>query len=456
MLEDPLTPNEEPSELSRLLRWFVDVRPREVGALFLAFGYYFLILSSYYVIRPIRDDMGVAGGLDNLPWMYTASMVTMLGANLLFSALVARSTRRKFIPIAYRFLILNLVTFVVLFSIWSVQNIWIGRVFFVWTSVFNLFALSIFWEFMADVFNSDQGKRLFGFLSVGGTLGAIAGSALTTTLVQRVGPVRLLIISAVLIELSAQCVRRFPAIEAAADVKQVREERRADATPVGGGFWNGIWHNFKSPYLLGISGYMLLYSITSTVLYFQQVAIAAAAFHDRGARTAFFAKIDLIVNLGTVVVQIFITGRLLKKVGVAATLAILPAMTLIGFLVVGVKPVLVLLVVFLTLRRVGNFSLARPAREVLFTVLPREDKYKAKNFIDTVIYRSGDQLAAWSSKWVGALGMSLSTVSFAAAPLAAVWLLISVWIGLKQSALARQEESRPEVLTGAEVLQPAE
>jgi AAA family ATP:ADP antiporter len=448
--------SDEPTGATRWLRWVVDVRPGEVGALMLGFVYYFLLLSSYYVIRPIRDDMGVAGGLDNLPSMFTASMVTLLVINALFGYLVAKYTRRHFILYAYRFLILNLVAFVVLLTIYGAQNIWIGRVFFVWTSVFNLFVLSVFWQFMADVFTSEQGKRLFGFLSVGGTLGAIVGSLLTTKLVETVGPVKLMIISAVLIELSVQCVRRFPVPPAPIAVK--KSEPDPDAVPVGGGFWNGIWHNFNSAYLLGISGYMLLYAFTSTVLYFQQASIAQAAFTSRPARIAFFGKVDLIVNIGTIIIQIFITGRLLKKAGVGATLAILPVLSVAGFLALGTKPTLVILILFLTVRRVGNFSLARPAREVLFTVITREDKYKAKNFIDTFVYRAGDQIGAWSYAGLAGLGLSMGAISFVAAPVAAVWLGLSIWLGRRQAAMARGNEPPKEdwQLTGGEVPQPAD
>jgi AAA family ATP:ADP antiporter len=427
--------NTEQSTFVRLLRKAVDVRGEEVRALVLGFIYYFLILSSYYVIRPIRDDFGTAGGIENLPWMVTGTLVVMLIANALFAALVAKFSRRRFIPIAYRFQIANLLIFLVLLlTISKANQVWVGRAFFIWTSVFNLFVISVFWAFMVDVFSTDQGKRLFGFISVGGTLGAIVGAAITATLVRKVGTLNLLLISAVLLELSAQCVRFFPRAESA-----IKEETRAEA-PVGGRIWAGIVHNIRSPYLMGISTYMLLYAITSTLLYFQQVGIAASAFADRGARTAFFAQIDLVVNVLTVLCQALLTGRLLKWFGVGATLAILPALSVLGFTTMGVAPTLIVLVIFLTLRRAGNFAIARPARETLFTVVTREDKYKSKNFIDTVVYRTGDQIGAWSSGVLTWSGLGLTGVSFVAAPIAALWLFVSLWLGKKQSALAREAE----------------
>ena len=252
---------------------------------------------------------------------------------------------------------------------------------------------------------------------------------------RKIGSINLLLFSALLLELSAQCVRLFPRVLTDRDV----DGRSKDETAVGGGIWAGIVHNFRSPYLLGISAYMLLYSITSTLLYFQQIGIAASAFTDRAARTAFFAKIDLAVNILTIVAQAFITGRLLKWLGVGLTLAILPALSVIGFTGMGIAPTLVLLVVFLTVRRAGNFAFARPARETLFTVINREDKYKAKNFIDTVVYRVGDQIGAWTTPALGWLGLKMAGISLVAAPLAAVWLVVSLWLGKRQGAMARTE-----------------
>ena len=422
----------------RLLQKAVDVKALEVRALFLGFVYYFLIFSSYYVIRPIRDDIGAANGIDKLPWLFTGTMIAMLFANALFAALVVKFSRRLFIPIAYRFLIANLVIFFVLLLTLSKEHqVWVGRAFFVWTSVFNLFVVSVFWAFMVDVFSTEQGKRLFGFISVGGTLGAIVGAAITAALVRRIGSLNLLLISAVLLELGVQCVRLFPTtLESSASAKN----KNAGETPIGGSIWAGIVHNLKSPYLFGICAYMFLYATTSTLLYFQQIDIGGHAFTDRAARTAFFAKIDLVVNVLAILGQAFLAARLIKWLGVGVTLALLPAMSVIGFAALGVGPTLVLLVVFLTLRRATDFALARPARETLFTVVSREDKYKAKNLIDTLVYRGADQFGAWSNKLLGGLGLGLAGISFVAAPIAAIWLLVSLWLGRKQAKMAREAE----------------
>src|SRR5216684_5517931 len=377
-------------KMIRLLQKAVDVKASEVRALCLGFIYYFLIFSSYYVIRPIRDDIGAANGIDKLPWLFTGTMIAMLFANALFAALVVKFSRRRFIPIAYRFLIANLLIFFGLLLMLSKEHqVWVGRAFFVWTSVFNLFVVSVFWAFMVDVFSTEQGKRLFGFISVGGTLGAIVGAAITATLVQKIGALNLLLVSAVLLELGAQCARRFPTTFADSGAPDSTSNR--DGAPIGGSIWAGIIHNVKSPYLLGICAYMFLYTTTSTFLYFQQADIVKHAIADGVARTAFFAKIDLVVNLLALFGQIFLAARLLKWLGVGITLALLPALSVIGFAALGFGPTLVVLVIFLTLRRATDYALARPARETLFTVVSREDKYKAKNLIDTLVYRGGDQ-----------------------------------------------------------------
>jgi AAA family ATP:ADP antiporter len=426
--------------LAQLSRKVVDVRPQEFRALWLSFIFNFVILASYYVLRPIRDDIGAAGGLENLSWMYTGTMTVMLLANALFSALVARSSRRRFIPLTYRFFIANLLLFYLLMKLAPVASqVWVGRCFFVWVSVFNLFVVTVFWAFMTDIFDADQGKRLFAFIGVGGTIGAIVGGTATALLVKKIGPLNLLFVSAILLELAARCVGFFPVQfgqSNAASNHMAGEEK-----PLGGNIWAGVTHVIRSPYLLGIAVFLLFYGITSTVAYFQQADIAAHQFQDRANRTAFFAEVDVTVNVLTILLQTFLTGRLLKWVGVGLTLALLPAVNLIGFLAMGWMPLLSLLVAFQTLRRASNFAISRPAREVLFTVLRREDKYKAKSFIDTFVYRLGDQIGAWSYPLLTWLGLGLAGISFVAAPLSAVWCGLSLWLGRKQVALARARES---------------
>ena len=450
--------------MKRLLQKIVDVRANELRALGLAFVFNFVVLGSYYVVRPIRDDIAATGGIETLPWMYTGTLVTMLVANALFSAIVARMSRRRFIPIAYRFFMANLVIFYVLMhTLTSAQNVWVGRAFYVWVSVFNLFVVTLFWAFMTDVFNSEQAKRLFAFISVGGSIGAIVGPIITVTLVHKLGAANLILVTAAMLEAAPWCVKFFPTefardperqprnpVEATSKLapphpstalRSARDDRTAEQ-PIGGGILAGITHVIRSPYLLGICGFVLLYTVTTTFSYFQQTEITGHQFQDRNARTAFFAQLDLVVNTLTLVLQLFITGHLMKRLGVGITLVTMPLLSMVGFLALGFAPTLGLLAVFQVARRATNFGFTRPAREVLFTVLRREDKYKAKSLIDTFVYRTGDQIGAWSYSGLRALGLQLTGISFVAVPLTALWCGLCFWLGKKQSELAlvqRQE-----------------
>ena len=414
----------------------VDARPGELGPALWASGYFFCILASYFILRPIRDEAGVAGGIRNLPWLFTGTLIVMLVINPPFAALVARFSRRRFVSIVNRFFLVNLVIFFALFKgLPDPQQVWVGRAFYIWTSVFNLFVVSVFWGFMADAFKSEQGKRLFGFIGVGGTLGGIVGAATTAGLVEAVGSAALLLVSAGLLEVAVQCVGRlsalFPATPGATD--------RSGETPIGGDLLAGIRHVAGSPYLLGICGYMLLYTIGSTFLYFQQAHIVEGAYQDRAARTALFARIDLAVNVLTVFVQALLTGRLMRRLGLAAMLAVVPAISVAGFVGVALVPSVAMLVGFLVLRRAGNFAVARPSREVLYTVVSREDKYKAKSFIDTFVYRLGDQIGAWADPLLASLGFGMVGVALVAAPLAGLWLLVGLWLGRRQTSMATRE-----------------
>ena len=403
-----------------------EVRPHERRALGWSLVYVFAILSAYYVLRPIRDEMGVQGGVENLPWLFSGTLLGMIAVNPLFAALVKRLPRARFIAWSYRFFAANLVLFLILFHLADpAQNVWVGRAFFIWLSVFNLFVVSVFWATMVDVFDSEQGKRLFGLLAAGATLGAIAGSTITASLVREAGATNLFFASVVLLEVAVFAVGKL----------SFKEQRQEEEAPIGGGVLAGISHTFRSPYLLNICVFILLFTVTSTFLYFQQAGIARDSFADRASRTAFFAQVDLLVNVLTLAVQLFFTARILRKLGVALTLGILPLFTLLGFAALAAAPVIAVLVAFQVLRRAANFALARPTREILFTVLPREDKYKAKSFIDTVVYRAGDQLGSWSYLALGGIGLGIAGVALVAVPLSALWLYNGLWLGRRQAKM---------------------
>jgi AAA family ATP:ADP antiporter len=428
------------------LKKIVAVEDSELAPMLWAALYYFLLLAAYFVIRPIRDEMGIAGGVRNLPWLFLGTLLGMLLIHPLFTALVSRLPRRLFIPLTYLFFAVNLVGFWLLFlSISEGAGIWAGRIFFVWTSVFNLFVVSIFWSLMADLFRPEQAKRLFGFVAVGGTVGAVVGSSVTAFLAERLGPTNLLLVSAGILVLALVAARQLMAAadRGRIDDDPLRPPMPQVERPVGGGVLDGIRTVISSGYLLGIVGYMLLYTITATFLYFQQAEIVDVSFTDRAARTVFFARVDLAVNSLTAITQLFLTGRIVRRIGVALALATLPLVCVLGFAAVGVTPTLMTIAVFQILRRSSNYAIARPCREMLYTVLPRDAKYKAKNFIDTFVYRLGDQVGAWSYSGLGALGFGAAAISLVAAPLAVVWMIIGLWLGRRQKVMANQPVRAP-------------
>ena len=418
-----------------MLNRLIKVERHEIAALAWAFAYFFFLLSSYYVLRPVRDEMGVQSGVKSLPWLFTAIFITMLLVVPAFGALTARVPRRKLIPAIYVFFIVNLLVFWGVFHIdpFHAGRAWVARVFFVWVSVFNLFVVSVFWSFMVDVFSEEQGKRLFGFIAAGGTLGAIAGPLLTVGIVRAVGPIHMLLVSALLLTIAIHCVRRLGQLAQSANTGVAQPPGGEQA--LGGGIWAGLTDVARSPYLLGICFYLFCYTMTSTMLYVETMTLVPREFPDSARRTQFFASIDLIINVLTLVIQLFVTARVFERLGVTLTLALLPAFSVIGFVVLGIAPALGTLIVFGVIRRAGEFALSKPAREVLFTVLPREAKYKAKNVVDTLVYRSGDALSSTLTTALHGLGYGLATLSLLAAPLAAAWFAVAMWLGKKERAL---------------------
>src|SRR5262245_5755889 len=423
----------------------VDVKPDEIRALWLGFFFHFLILTGYYITKPIRDSIGASSSMEALPWMFAATLVAMLIANAAFAAIVARMSRRKFIPLAYAFFIAVFVLFfLAMQSRPAAEQVWIGRGFFVWVSVFNLFNTAVFWAFMTDLFTVEQGKRLYGFIAVGGTLGAILGAYITKHYVREIGPAYLLIIAAVMFAIAGNLVRFFPSGFTTED-KAARPEQ-----PIGGSVWSGITHICRSPYLMGLAVTIMLYTTTSTWAYFQQSDLARAALKTSNERTVFLANLEIWVNSITVLIQIFLTGRLLKWFGVGFTLVALPFISMIGFGAMGVAASLAMLAVFQVARRAAAYALMRPSREILFTVLKREDKYKVKSVTDTLGYRVGDQLGAWSYGGLHGAGLDLGAISWIAVPITAGWCALSIWLAGKQRALAEaQEREQTEIARAA-------
>ena len=408
------------------------VREGETAPMLLATAYGFCILFGYYILRPVRDEISAADR-GNLQVLWSAVFLVMLLAVPLYSAAVARWPRATFVPLANRFFAANLLAFfAALYLLPESARVWIDRVFYVWTSVFALFVVTVFWGFVADLFRNEQGKRLFGFIAVGSSLGGIAGSSATALLAQHVPVFLLLLLAVVPLEAAARLAR---ALDAYADRKSAA--LRCETGEVGGSAWSGIAPVFRSPYLRRIALWLALMTFASTILYFVQAHMVGEAFADRALRRAFLARLDFAVNLLTIVTQGLLTAHILRRIGVGLTLALVPAVATVGFLSLGVHPLLATLVVVRVLYDSGRHALAKPAREVLFTLVGREERYKSKAFIDAAVYRGGDLLSGWVYAGLAALGLSVAAIALVAAPVAVVWAVIGLGLGRAEERARR-------------------
>jgi AAA family ATP:ADP antiporter len=400
--------------MQRFLIRVLRAEPHELPALAWAFAYFFLLLSSYYMLRPLRDSLAVGLGSEALQWLFTATLVAMLALVPLFGWLCSRLPRKKLLPAVYAFFVLNLLGFGLELE---------ARVFFVWLSVFNLFVISVFWSFMSDIFDGRQAARLYGTIAAGGSCGAIVGPFVAALIPQSS---ILLFVSAALLAATILCISRLARWAAA----HPRAGDPPPDAPLGGSILAGARAALTSPFLLAICGYLLCYTALSTALYFQQVEIVRDAIPDPAERTRLFASIDFLVNGLTLAIQVLAFSRLASCLGPAGMLAVVPLLSVAGFLWLGATPTLAALITFGVTRRVGEFAVSKPAREALFTIVPREDRYKAKNFIDTVVYRGGDALAGWLFAGVSA---------FLAAGVSLAWTALALFLGARMKSWNRDD-----------------
>ncbi len=423
------------------------VKTEEWPPLLWSFCYFLSLLCAYYIIRPMRDEMGVAGGVDNLQWLFTATFIAMLVLVPVFGWITSRYPRKVFLPVIYYFFISNLFAFFLVFESVA-ERVYVARIFFVWASVFNLFAVSVFWSFMTDLFSEEQSKRLFSLIAAGGTCGALLGPALTALLVTPLGANNLLLVSAALLCLSVFSIKQLSQWRASTgaasptdssnDTSNNTSNNKADDEPLGGSILAGVRLVIQSPYLLGICLLMLFFTTLATFLYFQQAQIIQDHFTDRESRTAVFALVDFATNALTLILQVFIAARLIEKFGLPAILSFVPVLLAVGFGVLALAPGLAAIIVVQTIRRAGNYAIMRPAREMLYVVLEREKKYKAKNFIDTSVYRAGDVISAWVYTGLQAIGLGLAGIALLSVPLALIWAKLCHSLGKQQLQLANK------------------
>lgn len=408
--------------LARLAR----VEERESGTVLWAVAWFFLIFTAWNLVKPVREEMGVAGGVSALPWMFTATLLGTLAANPLYAAAASRLRRAVLVPATYRFIALSLlVAFVLLRVADDAVRVHVARGFFVWASVLNLFAVSVFWSFLADSLDSGVAKRLYGLIGLGGTSGAIAGSALATVLAPRVGPEWLLVGSAALFEAGLVAQRRL----AQATLALGPRSPDVEASPPARDALEGFRLVLRSPYLLGIAGVLMALTVSATFLYFEQARIVKAAFADKGERTAFFARIDLLVNVATLLLQAFASGRVVSFLGVGRAMAVLPLVTVGGFFALAARPDTAVLLLVQVARRSADYAIARPAREVLFTVVSRAEKYPSKAFLDTFVYRGGDAVGAWTETLLRTMGLGNLGLALAFVPVAIAWSALCLALG---------------------------
>ncbi|MCL9668247.1 MFS transporter [Rosenbergiella epipactidis] len=423
----------------------VSIKQEELAPLCWGWLYIFSLLCAYYILRPIRDTVSTLTGAHSLPWLFTVVLITMLLLQWPYNRLSQRLPRERFISYSYQACALILCAFALGFARHGgLHDLFLGRAFFIWVSVFNLFAVSVFWALIVDIFDSERGKRLFGLLAAAATIGAIGGSGLTSLVANHLSTPVLLIIAVGLIQVSVFSAKRLS--HCGRRLSQSATEEKASHSSSAGGLTPlliGIRQTLASPYLLGICGYILFYSVTSTLLYFQQAAIVQHAFSQPAQRTTFFANVDLAINVLTLICQLTASGKILSRWGVALSLALLPLVSIVGFGWLGVAPSLSVLVGFTIVRRSINFALARPSREILFTVVPTSEKYHAKVFIDTLVYRVGDQVGAWSYQAVSLLGVAALPLTLFSMILAAGWAALSVVLGRAQQRKAQQLPDDP-------------
>ncbi|HNP30496.1 MAG TPA: Npt1/Npt2 family nucleotide transporter [Nitrospirales bacterium] len=426
--------------LHRFISRVVPVEREELPALIWSFVYFFCVLAAYYILRPVRDEMGVLSGAHKLPWLFSVVFVTMLAVIPIFGWVAGHFTIRRLLPTVYAFFILNLlIFFVALQSGIGLQSF--GPIFFVWLSVFNLFVVSVFWSFMADVFPTGAARRLFGCISAGGSLGAMTGPFITAMAVKGVGVSGLLLVSAVFLLIAVGCMLallKWYHSHHGVDLGNRHLSSIKNPEAISPGLWIGVLRIVRSPYLKGIALYLMCYSILSTFLYSQQTILIPQVMPSSEDRMQLFASVDLGINVLAFTLQFFATGWLLTRFGVVIMLAVMPMVSFVGFGVFGLVTVLPVLIGFGVLRRAGEFSITKPTRETLFTVVPREEKYQAKNVIDTVVHRGADMTGTGIVSIFHGWGMSLSAMSFAALPIAGLWVAIGIWLGRRHEAIRRQ------------------
>ena len=414
------------SLLARILGRGADIDAKELPAVLAAFVLFFFIFAGYFAVRPVRETAGTILGRERVANLFLVTWVASIAIVPIYGWLVAHLRRSVLLPIIYGFIAFALaVVGVVLHS--DPENVHSMQFFYVMISVLNLFMVSVFWSFLLELFDKEQAKRLFGVIAAGGTAGALVGPALTTLLVKQIGDTGVLFMGAAMFVIAILCQRTLINIWRTAGAGHVGAGDRD--RPLGGNPFAGFTALLKSPYLLGICCFIVLLATATTFLYFEQLRIVSETFHDKEARTRVFSIIDTVVQTLTVVFQIFLTGRIARRLGVVALVTFVPLLMVVGFLGLAATGTFAILVTVMILRRVGEYAFIRPGREMLFSIVDNETRYKVKNLIDVTIYRGGDAISSQVQDALGNAGWAPAIIAMLGAALAAVWALVGVFLG---------------------------
>ncbi|WP_122662338.1 NTP/NDP exchange transporter [Pseudomonas viridiflava] len=438
-----------PSVLHRLSAT-INAEDQELRPALSGFLLFFCLFTGYFMLRPIRESMGISAGVENLQWLFTATFFVMLAAVPLFAWLSSRVPRLHFIDWVYGFFCVNLLIFAALFQSYG-ESIWMARLFYVWISVYNLFVVSVAWSLMADVFDGAQAKRLFAFIAAGASVGGLVGPGLSALLVNSIGESGLILLAGLLLGIALSLkhsLMRWRETGGAGRPGATAVE--STRKPLPGNPFSGITRVLQSPYLLGIAGFVILLATVTTFLYFEQARLVAELFPNRQEQIRVFGTIDLIVQAGALLSQIFLTGRIAQRLGVRVLLAIVPLLMCIGFVGLALAPSFAMLATLMIVRRIGEYAFVRPGREMLFAPLDAESKYKAKNVIDTIVYRAGDALSGWAKSVLDMLGQGAGLVAVVGAVCALLW----GYLGWRLGKEADGRMQRP-AQAGTELLRPA-
>lgn len=428
------------------------IEGHEAGAAFAGFAYIFCAFTAYMILRPVRETMGITSGVANLPALFWGTLGATLLTQPIFGWLTSRYRRTVFLPWVYLFFALNLLGFYLWFHFES-DHTWIARAFYIWLAIFALFVPSVFWSLMADIFRPEQSRRLYGFLAAGTSAGGVLGPFIAATLAPVVGTINLLLFSMFFVSASILCIRYLTAWHERALATNPAVATPDVNRPLGGSLWAGFTLVARSPYLLSIVAFVILLSWVTTFLYLEQANLVQKALPDRDAQTQLFGWVDFAVQTLSLLLQLFVLSRLTKWLRFTAVLVLAPALMIIGYSALALYPVLPVLLAAMILRRVGEYGLVRPCREMLFTSVDRETKYKAKNFIDTVIYRTGDATSASVHAGLVAVGFMTAGVAWIGAAVAALWALLAYQLGRKHEE-ATQGEERTSSTSRAQRLDP--